>query len=306
MEKLKKHLKEILGLNERKVRKDKIEFDEEKFSEILNKIQNILDSKNPTPQETKLINCFSSFDEETLNSIIKNYLHLGFDDMKRVATIQYWLRGEKYHREKKRLLGAQTRVISDEVYQKEIPYVRHVYGEKIALALETEGIEGARGEDIVILKDYDINTDTHMIHFHNQKLNREYDVPLNKNLEIKLVKFIEDNKEMIESHNHYIFFSENPVKSQNKVHISQRYLKNVVAKVLEDLNLNVVYAISSDGRKLHIGTLHGHRSHAATEIYNKSGGDITKAGELLNHNPGSTVTSVYIEKNIEKDLRSII
>lgn len=305
MERLKLHLKESLGLNERKVRKDKIEFDEDKFSEILNKIQKILDSKKPTPQETKLINCFNSFDEETLNSIIKNYLEFGFDDMKRVATVQYWLRGQKYHREKKRLLGAQTRVISDEVYQKEIPYVRHVWGEKIALALETEGIEGARGEDIVILKDYDINTDTHMIHFHNQKLNREYDVPLNKELETKLVKFIENNKEMIESHEHYIFFSENPVKTQNKTHISQRFLKNIVAKALEDLNLNVVYAISSDGRKLHLGTLHGHRGHAATRVMKKTG-DINKAGELLNHNPGSAVTPVYIENNIEDDLRNII
>ncbi len=306
MEKLKLHLTESLGLNERKVRKDKVGFDEDKFSELLNKIQQLADLKKPTPQDNKILNCFKAFDDDKLTRIVKDYMSLGFDDMKRAASIYYWIRTQKYHHEKKRLLGAQTRVIPDDVYQMEIVYAEKYYGEKISLALQTEGIEGARGQDIVILKDYDINTDTHMIHFHNTKLGREYDVPLNKELEIKLIDFIEKHKKEIEEHEHYIFFSENPVKTTGKTHIDQKSLKNIVAKILEDLNLNIVYAKSSDGRDLHLYTLHGHRGHAITRVFKKSGGDMTKARELANHNPGSNSTPMYIETDTKHDLENLV
>jgi len=86
---------------------------------------------------------------EDLINYVKFYSGLSFDDMKRLAGVGYYIRKKKYHAKGCRLLGNKTKAMPDEIYCKLIDEVEKEWGEKIKLALEFEGIEGPRGEDVV-------------------------------------------------------------------------------------------------------------------------------------------------------------
>lgn len=268
------------------------------WKRIINNIEN--------SEDERLKNNIKAFEtKEDLIKYVKFYSAFGFDDMKRISGLSYWIRKEKFHHSVGRLLGDETKAMPDDIYKKLIKYVGANIGEKQKLALEFEGIEGARGEDTVRLKLGDLDFKNHMVKILNRKKSRWYEIPLNKNLALELKKFILKNKSEIKSHNNFIFFSKNPL--QEREHISQKYLKTLVYDVLKKLNLNKVYAISYDGRKLYLYSLHSIRGHAATRIHERTKHDLKKVQEFLNHEPSSAdTTMLYIERNNKKDLKDIV
>lgn len=257
-------------------------------------------------EDEKIKNMIKAFKtKEDLIKYIKFYSQLGFDDMKRVASLGYFLRTEKYHHEHGRLLGDHTKAMPDRVYKKLIKYVGENIGLKQKLALEFEGIQGARGEDTVRIKVDDIDFDHHIVKILNRKRGRWYEIPLNPKLEKELKSFILKNLKNIQLHNGFVFFSEN--FKQKRDHISQKYLKTLVYRSLQKLGLNKSYAKSVDGRDLYLYSLHSLRGHAATRVDEKSHHDLKKVQELLDHEPDSANTTLlYIERNAEKDLKGIV
>jgi len=250
-----------------------------------------------------MIGAFKSRDD--LIKYVKFYSQFGFDDMKRVSSLSYWIRKEKYHHCHGRLLGDRTKAMPDDVYQQLIKYVGDNVGIRQKLALEFEGIEGARGEDTVRIKADDIDFDHHIVKILNRKRGRWYEIPLNPELEKELQSFILKNLKNIQLHDGFVFFSEN--FKQKRDHLSQKYLKTLVYNVLQKLGINKVYAKSVDGRDLYLYSLHSLRGHAATRVDEKSNHDLKKVQELLDHEPGSAnTTMLYIERSPEKDLKGIV
>jgi len=242
--------------------------------------------------------------KEDLENFILFYYNLSFDNMKRLSSLCYQIRKIKYSHKKGRLLGNQTKAMPDDVFNKLLGFVNQKWGEKVKLALEFEGIEGPRGEDVVRLRLDDIDFDKHIVRIYNRKVNRMYEIPLNKDLENELKHFITENRKEIEAHNGYIFYSQNPFQKRN--FLSQKWLRNIVRKALDKLGLNKVYAVDAKGRKLHLYSLHSLRGHAATRIYKKTH-DLEKVQELLDHTPSSTKTTMlYIERNDDEDLKEVI
>ncbi len=243
--------------------------------------------------------------KEDLIRYVKFYSGMSFDDMKRISSLSYWIRKEKYHYAHGRLLGNKTKAMPDNIYKKLIDYVGKNIGEKQKLALEFEGTEGARGEDTVRLKVEDLDFENHIVRILNRKKSRWYEVPLNKNLEAELKEFVIKNKDKIQLHHGFVFFSENPL--QKRDFISQKYLKTLVYKVLAKLKLNKVYTKSIDGRNLYLYSLHSLRGHAGTAVDVKSHHELRKVQELLDHEPSSADTTLlYIERNSNDDLRGFV
>lgn len=259
-----------------------------------------------TSKDEHLKDKFKVFkNQDELKRYLQFFLNYSFDDMKRIRSINYYLQKKKYHIRGERLLGNHTKAMPDDIFNKLLKEVEIEKGEKIGLALEFEGIEGARGEDTVQIKLNDLDFNNHIVHIYNRKRERWYEVPLNPNLEKELKNFISNNMEQIVLHKNYIFFSNNPV--QKRDYISQKWLRNVVRKTLEKLGFNNIYNISSDGRKLHLYTLHSLRGHAGTRVYEKTDHDLKKVQELLDHEPNSADTTLlYIERNNEKDLEGVV
>lgn len=192
----------------------------------------------------------------------------------------------------------------DWIYLKVIDYIGKYWGNKIKLALEFEGIEGPRGEDVVRVKVTDFHFDKHAVSVKNRKSGgRVYEIPLNPEIEAEILEHIENNIDKIKKHKGYVFFSENPVQIRN--HLSERYLKNVVHKALADLNLNVIYGYDVLGRPRYLYSLHSFRGHAASRIFKKSHGDYRRAQEILDHQDLAT-TLLYLEKDNMEDLKDLI
>lgn len=244
---------------------------------------------------------FKNRDE--LIKYVQFYSQESFDNMKRISSLSYWIRKKVYHIDNTRLLGTKTKAMPDRVYLKLIDYVRRYWGQKVALALEFEGIEGPRGEDVVRVKLQDFNFEKHSVVITNRKAKRVYEVPLNKEIEEEILEYVSNNEDKIKKKGNYIFFSNNPV--QIRKHLSERYLKNVVHKALDDLGLNVIYGYDSLGRARYLYSLHSLRGHAASRILAKSHGDYRKAQEVLDHQDLET-TMLYIEKNNFEDLEKVI
>lgn len=257
-------------------------------------------------EDEKVKNLIKAFkNKDDLIKFVKFYSEFEFDDMKRVASLAYFIRKEKYHHAHGRLLGDKTKAMPHSIYKKLIKYVGENIGEKQKLALEFEGIEGARGEDTVRIKVNDIDFEHHSVKILNRKRSRWYEIPLNKELEKELQSFILKNLNKIQLHHGFVFFSEN--FKQKRDHISQKYLKTLVYRVLQKLGLNKVYAKSHDGRNLYLYSLHSLRGHAGTRVDEKSNHNLKKVQELLNHEPGSADTTLlYIERNVDKDLKGLV
>lgn len=267
--------------------------------------QRIVDDLEKSSDEKVKDNLKAFKSRDDLIKYVQFYSNLGFDDMKRISSIGYYIRKNKYHHEPGRLLGDRTKAMPDEIYQKLIKYVGENVGLKQKLALEFEGVEGARGEDTIRIKVDDIDFDNHVVKILNRKRGRWYEIPLNPDLEKELQSFILKNLRLIQLHNGFVFFSEN--FKQQRDHLSQKYMKNLVYEVLKKLGLNKVYARSNDGRNLYLYSLHSLRGHAATRVDEKSNHDLKRVQELLDHEPGSAnTTMLYIERSPEKDLKGII
>lgn len=248
------------------------------------------------------VKCFKNRQE--LIDHLRFYSELSFDNMKRASSFDYWIRKRIYHIDSQRILGTKTKAMPDWIYLKVIEYVGKVWGDKIKLALEFEGIEGPRGEDVVRVKVTDFNFEKHSVRIKNRKSRgRVYEIPLNPEIEAEILEHIERNQEAIKNKNGYVFFSDNPV--QIREHLSERYLKNVVHKALEDLNLNVIYGYDILGRPRYLYSLHSFRGHAASRIFKKSHGDYRRAQEILDHQDLQT-TLLYLEKDNMQDLKDLI
>ena len=218
-------------------------------------------------------------------------------------SINNFLHDQKYHHRKGRILGTQSKAMPDIIYQQLIPYVAEHYGEKEKLALMFEGLQAPRGEDVVRVKDSDIDFEEHKVKIHNRKRDRWYQIPLNRELESKLKEFITNHKDDIIKHEHFILYSENPC--QKRQHLSEKYLKNVVHNSLEALGLNKVYGVASNGRKLYLYSLHSLRGHAVTRVFSKNP-DLRIAQKLLDHQPNSANTTMLYLENDTKDLEDVI
>ena len=257
-------------------------------------------------QDEKFKDKFKVFKtHEELKQYLEFFLNYSFDDMKRIRSVNYYLQKQKYHMQERRLLGNKTKALPDNIFLELLEVVEQEKGEKIKLALEFEGIEGARGEDTVRIKLNDLDFTHHIVRILNRKRDRWYEIPLNPELEEELKEFIFNNMNNIASHHNYVFFSSNPV--QKRDFISQKYLKTLVYDVLKRLGLNKIYTKSIDGRNLNLYSLHSLRGHAGTRVYEKTNHDLSKVQELLDHEPNSADTTLlYIERNIEKDLKGVV
>lgn len=266
------------------------------WKKILNDIEN---SKDKNLKDA--IRAFEN--EEDMRIFIKFYVGQSFDNMKRLNSFGAWIRREVYHDKHKRLLGTQTKAMPDDIYIKTINYVRKKCGNKIALALEFEGIQGARGEDTVRIQVNDFDFNKHTVTILNRKVNRTYSIPLNKEFEVEIQEFIIQNCDKITKKGNYVFFSEN--KFQVRQHISEKFLSNVVRQALKELRLNKIYAHDYLGRPLYLYSLHSFRGHACSRVVKNSNGDYRKGQELLDHESTQT-TMLYVEKDNLQDLKGVI
>lgn len=241
---------------------------------------------------------------EDLKKYIEFFYGLAEHNQRYMNALNNFIHDKKYHKRKGRALGLQSKAMPHSIYEQLIKYVGLNVGEKQKLALEFEGIEGARGEDLVQLKESDLDFNSHVVKIHNQKRDRWYQLPINEHLEKELKKFISDHHQDIVEHHGFVFYSLNPVQKSD--HLSEKYLKNVVFNALQDLKLNKTYGIASNGRKLYLYTLHSLRGHCATQIMNKTN-DLRVVQEVLDHQPNSAnVTMLYLERNenqLKKALR---
>lgn len=229
----------------------------------------------------------------------------GLSDHKQrfLNALNNFVHDKKYHRRKGRALGSQSKAMPDAIYQQLIGFVGENIGEKQKLALEFEGIEGARGEDVVEIKEEDLNFKDHIVRIHNQKKDRWYQLPINHELEDELQQFISKHHKDIINHHGFVFYSDNPVQKND--HITQKYLKTLVHNVLETLELNKCYGVAEGGRKLWLYSLHSLRGHAATQVMNKTK-DLRIVQEVLDHQPNSAnVTMLYLERD-EKELNDVL
>lgn len=277
----------------------------EKYQNGIMRQKNLFDELEKTTND-HVKDSFKSFpSKEEMKKAFDEYYNLSFDNMKRRATFYRWILEHKYHVRSPRKLGNFNRVVNDKDFMEILPYVRERFGEKQYLALEFEGIEGPRGEDTVRIKTSDLDFIKHSVRIFNRKAKRWYEIPLNPELELELKHFILSHGKEIQEHHDYVFFSSNP--AQKRDHLSEVYLRRVFREASDFLGLSKVYETSIDGRKLHLDTLHGLRGHAATRIYEKSGHDLTKVQELLDHRPNSLdVTMLYLEKKPDDDLKELI
>lgn len=250
------------------------------------------------------IKCFKS--KEEMIEYTKFFCELSFDDMKRRNSFNRWIFEHKYHVKSKRKLGSKNRVLPDKYFTTVLEQIEEDRGVKVELAIETEGIEGARGEDIVRLKLNDLDFSNHIIKFINRKKGgNTYEVPLNKDLEKKLKTFIDNNIDSIHQHKNYVFFSSNPVQKRN--HLSEKFLSRVVRETMKKIGLWKVYSKSSNGRDLSLYPLHSFRGHAGNRVYENSNHDLKAVNEFLDHDPRSYEnTMLYIERDSRKDLEGIV
>src|SRR6056297_3588649 len=85
--------------------------------------------------DEKLKNNIKAFkSKKDLIEFVKFYSNYKFDDMKRIASLAYWIRKQKYHINDERLLGTKTKAMPDDIYLKCIEYVKKIWGYKITLA----------------------------------------------------------------------------------------------------------------------------------------------------------------------------
>lgn len=70
-------------------------------------------------KDEKVKNMMKAFkSKEDLIKFVKFYSEFGFDDMKRVSSLAYFVRKEKYHYAHGRLLGDKTKAMPDKIYKK--------------------------------------------------------------------------------------------------------------------------------------------------------------------------------------------
>ena len=260
--------------------KEKLLKDIQKDEKILKKVQFIFKNEKDFEEYVNFYWRLSEHKQRYMNSI-NNFIH----DL-------------KYKTHRGRILGTESKAMPHNIYTSLIRFVEKRYGVKQKLALEFEGIQGARGEDVVNLKVNDFDFNEHTVRIHNQKRDRWYELPLNNLLEAEIKDFIKKYHNDIEEHKKFLFFSSNPVQKRNN--LSQRYLKNIVHESLEELGLNKSYGISSNNRELWLYSLHSLRGHAATKVMNKTG-DLRIVQQVLDHQPNSAnTTMLYLEREKDK------
>lgn len=209
----------------------------------------------------------------------------------------------KYPHRKGRLLGNMSKAMPSDIWHK---LLKNVKDEELYLIYLVQGIQGCRIGDVVTLKVNDIDTDSHILRVFNHKEDRYYSVPLNKVVELKLKHWISKNIEDIKSHSGYVFFTRDDIhhKYAKNPYLTPQYVNRKLVQFLDEMKLNKVYAIRTDGAKLHLYTTHSQRGHAATRIYLKNK-NIKEVQHLLDHSPRSVdTTMLYIgeDSELEKDI----
>ncbi len=233
-------------------------------------------------------------EEEVFNKLELFFSH-SKQDLREFSKIINWIIAEKYPRKNQRYLGNEARYMPDNVFLALLEHF-HKINERVELIVEFEGLEGSRIEDVVDLKVENFDFDKHEVRVYNKKSSRWYTIPIESHLEDHIKEFIQKHRESIESHENYIFFSNNFKQIRN--HLSKDWVRNTIREAVNELGLQKVYATSTNGKKLNMYSSHSLRSHALTRVYRLSG-DIQVAKELADHSKTST-TDLYIAKDHKK------
>ena len=212
------------------------------------------------------------------------------------------IKESRFTRRRKRLLGTKSKATPDSIYQQLLNF----YSEKdrLHLAIKMQGYEGERINDLIHTKINQIDFSKHELLCYNHKEKRWYSVPLKSDVEKELREFISKYKKEIEGHNGYIFFTQ-AIYSKHD-HLSAQYVNRRIVEALENLGLEKTYAVSSNGRKMHLYTSHSNRGHAGTYVLNKTGHDYRAMQKLLDHMPGSMSSTLLYEETDENELNKIM
>ncbi len=216
---------------------------------------------------------------------------------------------QRFPHRKGRLLGNKTKAYPHSIYENIFNHFKMI-DEEIALAVEVEGIEGPRINDVLQIKVSCVDFLNHRLRVYNHKVSHWYEVPLAEQVEKDLKAWITEHRKEIDKHEGYLFYtrdSEHHPKTKRPFLTSQFINRKIVA-YLESEGLNPVYALrQGDGGRLHLFTTHSGRGHAATRIKNITGSR-EAAMQLLDHSPRSAEsTEVYFERDegeLEKGMRA--
>jgi len=208
----------------------------------------------------------------------------------------------KYHKVRKRLLGTKTKAMPDSILSQLLDF--YSSDDRIHLAINFQSYEGLRINDEMHLKLPQIDLEQGIVHCYNHKVDRWYDVPIDKHVEAELRAYLDKYMPQIKEHHDYVFFTNAVVSSHE--HWSQQYVNRKIVEALKELKLEKIYAISKSGHNLNLFTSHSDRGHAGTYILRKTNGDYRAMQMILDHMPESLSSTLLYEETDENRLVKVM
>jgi len=223
------------------------------------------------------------------------------------SKILWRIRYLKYPHTRGRKLGNKSKAIPDRIWKAVLEHFKLV-NDEVALAVEIEGIEGPRINDVLCLKVNDVDFKKHELNVYNHKCKRWYNVPLSLDMETDLNNYIKKHKKEIEAHDNYLFFTKDDKHHPNRRynHLEQHYINRKLKEYLKESGFDVIYAHrEGDNAPLHQYTTHSNRGHAATQIEKKTG-DMKLVQKLMDHSPRSLSTTMLYIEDEDDELRNVM
>lgn len=256
----------------------------------------------PEKISKKIVKAFEKYDysKKDISDYIMNLSKHNLEQLNKTISEIHKI---KYRNRKRiRLLGNQSKAIPWDFFLELVHYFK--FEKRLQLCVLIQGICGLAESDVVRLKFKDFDFDEHYLRYNRIKTHKDVDPPLHPLIESEIKKWYQENKEEIEKHDNYLFFSNAVVRSEE--HITEGWLRNNVADALKKLGYWKKYADSIDNRELHKYTDHSLRGCAATKVF-KQHHNIREVQQLLGHSPNSIEhTMVYIQDEdslLFKDVR---
>lgn len=171
------------------------------------------------------------------------------------------IRARKYER-RHSLLGDMQKALTEEIYNKLLKVEKNP---KIKLAIKVQGLLALRISEVEILKITNIDFKGHMVRIYEPKTDKFRDVPMCKEIEKELLKHIKKNRNKINAHNGFIFYSENV--TEDRQHISKNWLAHEIEKKIEETGMQKVYVIDRSGKPRHLYTSHSLRGYGIMKFH---------------------------------------